>query len=152
LDGRTFALEDGREIRLAGIEVPPLPEPQENSLAPDGTAARDALADLLFRAEVTQADPHTTDCYGRLVAYAFARRDGADRAVQADLVAAGHARVAARVGSRACAVELLRRETLARKAKLGLWGSSYYDLLNADNPPMCWPSRAALRWWKAGFM
>jgi hypothetical protein len=36
--------------------------------------------------------------------------------------------------SRACAVELLRGETLARKAKLGLWGSSYYDLLNADNP------------------
>jgi len=31
-------------------------------------------------------------------------------------------------------VELLRGETLARKAKLGLWGSSYYDLLNADNP------------------
>jgi hypothetical protein len=38
------------------------------------------------------------------------------------------------VGNRACAMELLRRETLARKAKLGLWGSSYYDLLNADNP------------------
>ena len=38
-------------------------------------------------------------------------------------------------GTRACATELLRRETLAaRKAKLGLWGSSYYDLLNADNP------------------
>jgi Staphylococcal nuclease homologue len=70
----------------------------------------------------------------RIIAYAFAKRDGADHSVQADLVAAGHARVAARVGNRACAMELLRRETLARKAKLGLWGSSYYDLLNADNP------------------
>jgi hypothetical protein len=54
--------------------------------------------------------------------------------VQGDLVAAGLARVAARVGSRACAVELLRREHAARQAKLGLWASSYYDLLNADHP------------------
>ena len=53
---------------------------------------------------------------------------------RAEMIAAGHARVAARVGNRACAMELLRRETLARKAKLGLWGSSYYDLPNADNP------------------
>src|SRR6516162_10373749 len=58
LDGRTFALEDGREIRLAGIEVPPLPKPQEKSPAPGGTAARDALAALLSGAEITlkQAD------------------------------------------------------------------------------------------------
>ena len=136
MDGRTFALEDGREIRLAGIEVPPLPEPQEKSPAPGGIAARDALAALLSGAQITlkQADAQKTDRYDRIIAYAFAKRDGADHAVQADLVAAGHARVAARVGNRACAMELLRRETLARKAKLGLWGSSYYDLLNADNP------------------
>ena len=136
MDGRTFALEDGREIRLAGIEVPPLPEPQEKSPAPGGIAARDALAALLSGAQITlkQADAQKTDRYDRIIAYAFAKRDGADHAVQADLVAARHARVAARVGNRSCAMELLRRETLARKAKLGLWGSSYYDLLNADNP------------------
>src|SRR5262245_5028161 len=111
LDGRTFALEDGREIRLAGIEVPPLPEPQEKSAAPGGTAVRDALAGLLSGAQITlkQADVQRTDRYGRSVAYAFARRDGVDHAVQADLAATGHARVAARVGSRACAMELLRR-------------------------------------------
>ena len=103
LDGRTFALDDGREIRLAGIEVPPLPEPQEKSAAPGGTAARDALVALLSGAQITlkQADAQKTDRHGRLVAYAFARRDGRDHAVQADLVAAGLARVAARVGSRA---------------------------------------------------
>src|SRR5262249_209379 len=128
--------EDGREIHLAGVEVPPLPAPHEKSPAPGGAEARDALGALLSGAEITlkQADAQKTDRYGRFVAYAFARRDGADHAVQADLVAAGHAGVAARVGSRACAMEILRREILARKAKLGLWGSSYYDLLNADNP------------------
>jgi hypothetical protein len=90
---------------------------------------------LLSGAQITlkQADAQKNR-YDRIIAYAFAKRDGAYHAVQADLIAAGHARVAARVGNRACAMELLRRETLARKAKLGLWGSSYYDLLNADNP------------------
>jgi endonuclease YncB( thermonuclease family) len=136
LDARTFALEDGREIRLAGIEVPPLAAPQEKSLASDGGAARDALAVLLSDAHitVTQAEPQKTDRYGRLVGYASARRDGADHPVQTELISTGYARVAARVGSRACAAELLRAETAARKAKLGLWGSSSYDLLNADSP------------------
>ena len=96
----------------------------------------DALTALLAGAQVTikQAEPQKSDRYGRLVGYAFAARDGVEHAVQADLVAAGLARVAARVGSRACAVELLRRENTARAAKLGLWASPYYDLLNADHP------------------
>ena len=137
VDGRTFVLDDGRRgVRLAGIEVPPLPLLQENNPAPGGTAAREALAALLSGAQVTlkQAEPQKNDRYGRILAYAFVSRDGIEHAVQADMVAAGLARVAARVGSRACAAELLSRENMARKAKLGLWGSSYYDLLNADNP------------------
>jgi endonuclease YncB( thermonuclease family) len=136
VDGRTFVLEDGHEVRLAGIEVPPLTESQEKTPAPDGSAAREALAAFLSDARITlkQAEPQKTDRYGRLLGYATVRRDGVDRLLQADMISAGHARVAARVGSRACALELLRAETVARKAKLGLWGRSYYDLLNADNP------------------
>jgi endonuclease YncB( thermonuclease family) len=136
IDGRTFVLDDGREVRLAAIEVPPLPLPQESNAAPGGTAARDALAALLSGAQVTikQAEPQKTDRYGRLVAYVFAVRNGVEHSAQADLVATGVARVAARVGSKACAAELLSRENTARQAKLGLWASSYYDLLNADHP------------------
>jgi endonuclease YncB( thermonuclease family) len=136
LDGRTFVLGDGREIRLAGIEVPPLPQSPQKSPAPGGAAARDALAALLDGAQVTlkQAAPQKTDRYGRVVAHAIVTRNGVDHTVQSDLVAAGYARVSAQVGSRACAMELLRSESMARKAKLGLWASSYYDLLNADNP------------------
>jgi hypothetical protein len=81
-----------------------------------------------------QAEPQKADRYGRVVAYAFTARDGVERSVQADLIAAGRARVAARAGNRACAVELLSRENTARRAKLGLWASSYYDSLDADNP------------------
>ncbi len=36
--------------------------------------------------------------------------------------------------SQARAVELLSRGNAARRAKLGLWASPYYDLLNADSP------------------
>jgi endonuclease YncB( thermonuclease family) len=134
IDGRTFALDDGSEVRLAAIEVPPLP--QESGAAPGGAAARDALAALLAGAELVlkQAEPQKTDRYGRVLAYALAARDGVERSVQADLLAAGFARVAARAGSRACAMELLSRESAARRAKLGLWSSSYYDSLDAENP------------------
>jgi len=79
-------------------------------------------------------EPQKTDRYGRVVAYAFAARDGVELSVQAELISAGAARVAARVPNRNCAAELLMRENDARRAKLGLWASPYYDLLNAENP------------------
>jgi endonuclease YncB( thermonuclease family) len=136
IDGRTFILDDGREVRLAAIEVPPLSSPAEAGTGPEGAAARDALASLLAGSEVVlrQAEPQRADRYGRIVAYAFTARDGREHSVQADLLAAGRARVAARAGNRACAMELLNREAAARRAKLGLWASSYYESLDADNP------------------
>src|SRR4029077_3249380 len=58
--------------------------------------------------------------------YTSTAREGIERSVQADLLAGGFARVGGRIGTRECAT--------ARKAKLGLWAISYYDLLDADNP------------------
>ncbi len=134
IDGRTFVLDDGREVRLAAIEVPPLPAPQETDAAPGGMAAKDGLAALLAGAEIVLRRAEIpTDRYGRIVAYAATPRDGG-RSVEADLIAAGLARVGTRVGNRACATELLGRENAAREAKLGLWSNSYYDLLDAANP------------------
>jgi endonuclease YncB( thermonuclease family) len=133
IDGRTFVLDDGREVRLAAIEVPQLPLPQESGAAPGGAAARDALVSVFAGAEVVlrQAESQKTDRYGRVVAYAFAAHDGVERSAQAELIAVGAARVGARVANRTCAAELLSRESAARRAKLGLWASPYYDLLNA---------------------
>ncbi len=98
VDGRTFVLDDGREVRLAAIEVPPLPLPQESGAAPGGVAAKDALAALLAGGGIVlkQGEQQKTDRYGRVVAYAFTVRDGVEHLAQADLVAAGVARVAAR--------------------------------------------------------
>ena len=51
-DGRTFTLADGREVRLAAIEVPPMPLPQESDAAPGGAAAKAALDALAGGDEV----------------------------------------------------------------------------------------------------
>ena len=74
------------------------------------------------------------DSYGRIVAYAYALRDGTELFAQGELIASGFARVADRIGSKTCAAELLADENTARAAKLGLWGDPYYDVLNADTP------------------
>jgi endonuclease YncB( thermonuclease family) len=141
IDGRTFVLADGREVRLAAIEVPPLPlpkpepEPQQTDAARGGAAAKDALAALLSGADVVvrRADV-ASDRYGRLLGFASAVRDGVEKPAQAELLASGFARVAAHVGARDCATELLARERAARAGKLGLWADSTYNLLAADNP------------------
>jgi endonuclease YncB( thermonuclease family) len=128
IDGRTFTLDDGREVRLAAVEVPSL----DSGAAPGAKAALDALIggdDVVLR----QADI-ATDRYGRLVAYAYAVRDGEELFTQGELIASGFARVGDHVGSRSCALELLKNENAARSVKLGLWADSYYDVLDAETP------------------
>jgi endonuclease YncB( thermonuclease family) len=128
VDARTFTLDDGRDVRLAAVEVP----------APDsspGAAAKAALDALVGGDEILlrRADS-ATDRYGRLVAYAYAVRDGEELFAQGELIASGFARVGDHVGSRACALELLKSENAARTAKLGLWADSHYDVLDAETP------------------
>jgi endonuclease YncB( thermonuclease family) len=128
IDGRTFMLDDGREVRLAAVEVP-LPEGSPGAAA---EAALDALVggdDIVLR----RADIET-DRYGRLVAYAYAVRDGDELFAQGELIASGFARVGDHVGGRSCALELLNSENAARAAKLGLWADSHYDVLDAEAP------------------
>ena len=134
IDGRTFVLDDGREVRLAAIEVPPL----ESGAAP-GAAAKAALDALvggdevvLRRADAAAAAAAATDRYGRLVAYAYAVRDGDELFAQGELIASGFARVGDHAGGRSCALELHQSENAARAAKLGLWADSYYEVLNAE--------------------
>jgi len=130
IDADTFALDDGREVRLATIQVPPLA-----GAAPGGAAAKAALDALIGGdAVVLRGADIATDRYGRLVAYVSAVRDGEEIFAQGEMLAAGFARVGDRVDSPACAAELFRREDTARRAKLGLWADSYYEVLAAEAP------------------
>jgi endonuclease YncB( thermonuclease family) len=144
IDGRTFVLSDGHEVRLAAIEVPPLPLPSQSPSA-TGTSTREGVAakaaldaliggdDILLRHADLGLD-HDLDRYGRMVAYAYALRDGVELFAQDAMVESGLARVADRVDSKGCAEELLAQERTARTAKLGLWGEPYYEVLNAEAP------------------
>lgn len=149
VDGRTFVLDGGREVRLAGIETPS-PSAQNTaakdagdkdagvkaaSTSGNGATARDALATLLAGAPVIlRRAEFASDRYGRLFAYVDIAGSASPRSAQAELLAQGFAQVGDFVGDRACAAELLGREKAAREAKLGLWADPYYDPLPAGRP------------------
>jgi endonuclease YncB( thermonuclease family) len=135
VDGRDFVLDDGRQVHLAAIEVPLPPPPQSSHGAPGGTAAKSALATFLSGAQLVlrQADV-APDRYGRTAAYAEVLHADQRRSAEAEMISAGFAEVSDEAGGQACATELLRRESVARKAKLGLWADPYYEPIPADKP------------------
>jgi len=127
LDGRTVILEDGREVRLAAVEIAP-----QSGAGAGGRAAAAALDALATGDQVVLRRAESgSDRYGRLLAYVYAVRDGEQFLLQRELVAEGFARVSARIAS-PCARDLLDREKAARDAKLGLWAEPYYDVLDAE--------------------
>jgi endonuclease YncB( thermonuclease family) len=132
LDGRSFVLDDGREIRLAALEVP-------TESGRDGASPRSALEALLIGHTVALRQGEATpDRYNRIIAHAY-RIDvdlpgaGGNQFVTSDLLANGHARVAANTGSMACATELLSHERAARTAKIGLWNDPQYAILGGGD-------------------
>jgi endonuclease YncB( thermonuclease family) len=133
LDGRTFVLDDGREVRLAAIEVGQLTEPQDGG-DKAGRAATAALGALAAGDQVVLRRAESgSDRYGRLLAYAYTLRDGDEFLLRRELVAEGYARVSTRIAS-SCAGHLLDHEKAAREAKLGLWADPYYEVVNAETP------------------
>ena len=134
-DGRTFTLDDGREVRLAAIEVP---SPGADGLPQRSPAARakEALEGLISGKTVTlrRLGSQAADRYGRLLAHVFLSTEGLERSVQRDMLALGLARVAAHVGDRVCAAELLAREREARDAGRGLWADPDQAMRHAENP------------------
>jgi len=128
-DGRSFTLDDGREIRLASLEVPPATE-----ASPAGEAARAALATMLADQTVElRGAAAPPDRYGRAIAHAFITGGGPGRPVAHAMLAGGHARVGAQVDDPACAAELLSQERVARTAKIGLWREPQYAIMPAGN-------------------
>ena len=143
IDGRTLMLNDGREVRLAAIEVAPLiaaaADGEERDRA--GRAAQRALAELALGRDVAlrQAEESTiatgasspSASSRRTISH---RRKDSRRSLQHELVAQGHARLAARIESQACLGDLRARERDARRAALGLWADPHYSAQPADKP------------------
>lgn len=132
-DGRTFLLDDGREVWLAGLEVPRFMT--GSGAAAGSIAARDALDALAGGDTVVLRRAETAaDRYGRLVAYAYTERDGDELFIEGEMIAAGLGRVDDGVGNMACAAALFGREQAARKARRGLWSDPTFAILDAGDP------------------
>ena len=123
VDARTFKLRDGREVLLAGIEVP--------SARASAKASLERL--LAAGAVVLKQAESAGDRYGRLIVQAYVPRDGAERWIQADLLAAGDAQVGIRAGDAACTKALRAAEAPARRGRLGLWADPAYGIRASDD-------------------
>jgi endonuclease YncB( thermonuclease family) len=117
-DNRTFRLEDGREVRLAGIQT-----------VATGNAA---LAALLAGRDVTlQGETDAQDRWGRQPAFVFIA--GSAASIQGQLLTKGEALVSADIADKGCAAELAAAEAAARQAKRGTWADSTV-IKNAERP------------------
>ncbi len=124
VDARTIRLDDGRDIRLDGIEV------ANDSIEPAADVA--TLTRLLLGHVVTlRGENDAPDRYGRQ--RALVSRDGEPASVQSMLLAEGAALVSGSIAEPACAATLLATETTARAARLGIWANRAV-IKNAESP------------------
>jgi endonuclease YncB( thermonuclease family) len=117
-DGRTLLLGDGRELRLAAIEV----SDDSHAVLQSLVGGRDVRLEQLGAER---------DRYGRLAALVYL--DDTGPSVQQSMLERGYARVAARIGDRACADLLLSAERAARAASQGLWADPNFAPLRSQD-------------------
>lgn len=139
VDGDTLVLEDGREIRLVGIQAPKLPlgragfEPW-----PLSGEAKALLEDLTLGKTVDLGfGGRRGDRHGRVLAHLFVREAGPEegtepRWVQGAILAAGLARVYSFDDNRSLIAEMLALEGEARAARRGIWADPFYALRAAE--------------------
>lgn len=121
IDGRGLRLDDGREVRLAAIELP--------FARIEETAALAALSE--GRNVRLEGGDDAPDRYGRQIT--FVRADGADTSLQAALLDRGAALYDGSITEAGCAGELRGAEAGARKAHRGLWADPT-AIKNAEKP------------------
>jgi endonuclease YncB( thermonuclease family) len=123
IDARSFRMDDGREVRLAGIET------VTTAGKADGSAALGAL--VAGRSVTLHGETDAPDRYGRQPAFVFVEEAAAS--VQSQLLAQGDALVSGAVADKACAAELSAAEAAARRARRGIWADSAV-IKNAESP------------------
>ncbi|MGH6931231.1 MAG: thermonuclease family protein [Dongiaceae bacterium] len=133
IDTETLRLEDGRVVRLAGIDVPKQGQDYDPNYGPAATNLINQLTEGR-RIEILR-DVRKFDRHGRLLAHV--RRVGGDGGpddwLQGALLARGLARVMTLPGNTALAAEMLAIEGMARSAGRGLWSDAGYRVLTIDD-------------------
>jgi endonuclease YncB( thermonuclease family) len=122
IDGRSFRLDDGREVRLVGIE----------QAGTDKARNHAALAAIAGGREVTlHGGDDTPDRYGRQGVFVFVT--GSEHSVQSELLRRGEALFSADIADKNCAAALAAAEGAARDAKLGIWAETT-AIKNTESP------------------
>jgi hypothetical protein len=122
LDARTFRLADGRDVRLAGIEL----------AADEDNRGKAALASLIAGRDVSLHGPgDAPDRYGQQPAFVVLKDPTTP--IQFEMLTRGAAMASATVSDNACSSALLEAEAAARAARRGIWATSG-ALKNAERP------------------
>ena len=131
VDGDTLLLDDGREVRLVGLQAPKLPLGRPDFAAwPLADEAKAALAALVQDRQVElRTGGRAIDRHGRVLAQ-LVREDGLW--VQGALLQQGMARVYSFADNRALVAEMLALEQEARRAAHGIWAEPYYAIATPD--------------------
>ncbi len=134
VDGDTVILDDGRQVRLVGIQAPKLPLGRANfEKWPLADEAKAALSDLVLGHRVTLGyGGQRQDRYGRELAHLFTA-DGLW--VQGSLLELGFARVYSFADNRRLVDRMLATETIARASSRGIWHHPYYAILDTEAAP-----------------
>jgi len=125
VDGDTLTLDDGRIVRLVGIQAPKLPLDRPGFEPwPLADAAKAALAELAVgQAVKLYYGGARLDRHGRLLAH-LVRRDGVW--LQAAMLERGLARVYSFADNRVGVAAMLAAESQARTAGRGIWSDAFY--------------------------
>jgi len=134
VDGDTLVLDDGRHVRLVGIQAPKLPlgRPHVKS-QPFADQARSALEELtLGRTIRLSYGGRRTDRYDRQLAHLH---DEIGRWLQGDLLLRGLARVYSFRDNRTLVGDMLMLEREARIAGRGIWSHAFYRVRDTAETP-----------------
>lgn len=131
IDGDTLVLEDGREVRLVGIQAPKLPLGRPDFKAwPLAEEARAALVELAEGQALTlHAGGARMDRHGRVLAH-LVRADGLW--IQGEMLRRGMARVYSFPDNRKGVDAMLAVEAEAREAARGIWAHDFYRIRDKE--------------------
>jgi endonuclease YncB( thermonuclease family) len=132
VDGDTLVLDNGREVRLVGIQAPKLPLGRSGFKTwPLAEEAKQALSGLALGQTLRLTyGGRRVDRHRRALAHLF---DADGLWIQGELLRRGLARVYSFADNRALVPQMLALEAEARGARRGIWADPFYAVRTAED-------------------
>lgn len=122
-DGDTLTLQDGRKVRLLGVDTPELQQRE-----PFAAEARDFVRSFCEDREVwLEFDAEPEDRYGRLLCYVYVREGNQARMLNAELLRSGLARFYTPGSGLRHGELLLACQREAREQRRGTWKDYVFE-------------------------